>query len=93
MVHGGGIADRHDQRRRFALRRADRAKQVGRGEAGAGLFGTATVAVEIDISSVLLVDNDPAERLLPRNTGGRDVSRFARQESTEPASHHHGAER
>jgi len=33
MVHGGGIADRHDQRRRFALRRADRAKQVGRGEA------------------------------------------------------------
>jgi len=27
MVHGGGIADRHDQRRRFALRRADRAKQ------------------------------------------------------------------
>ena len=33
MVHGGGIADRHDQRRRFALRRADRTKQIGRGEA------------------------------------------------------------
>src|SRR5712671_2433761 len=33
VVHGGGIADRHDQRRRFALRRADRAKQVGRVEA------------------------------------------------------------
>jgi|SRR6516164_9888764 len=32
MVHGGGIADRHDQRRRFAVQRADRAKQVGRGE-------------------------------------------------------------
>ena len=33
MVHGCGIADRHDQRRRFALRRADRAKHIGRGEA------------------------------------------------------------
>ena len=33
MVHGGGIADRHDQRRRLALRRADRAKHIGRGEA------------------------------------------------------------
>src|SRR5215813_782407 len=33
MVHGGGIADRHDQRRRFARRRADRTKQIGRGEA------------------------------------------------------------
>jgi hypothetical protein len=33
MVHGEGIADRHDQRRRFALRRADRTKQIGRGEA------------------------------------------------------------
>src|SRR5947208_9658525 len=33
MVHRGGIADRHDQRRRFALRRADRTKQIGRGEA------------------------------------------------------------
>src|SRR6202158_830837 len=33
MVHGGGIADRHDQRRRFALRRADRTKQIGRGKA------------------------------------------------------------
>src|SRR3954465_6352922 len=32
MVHRGGIADRHDQRRRFALRRADRTKQIGRGE-------------------------------------------------------------
>src|ERR1700730_8991029 len=33
MVHGGGIADRHDQRCRLALRRADRTKQIGRGEA------------------------------------------------------------
>src|SRR5258708_22336588 len=33
MVHRGGIADRHDQRRGFALRRADRTKQIGRGEA------------------------------------------------------------
>src|SRR6202521_6016691 len=33
MVHRGGIADRHDQRRRFALRRADRTKQIGRGKA------------------------------------------------------------
>ena len=33
MVHRGGIADRHDQRRRLALRRADRTKQIGRGEA------------------------------------------------------------
>src|SRR6266481_7932411 len=33
VVHRGGIADRHDQRRRFALRRADRAKHIGRGEA------------------------------------------------------------
>jgi hypothetical protein len=33
MVHRGGIADRHDQRRRFALRWADRTKQIGRGEA------------------------------------------------------------
>src|SRR6266404_8159761 len=33
MVHGDGIADRHDQRRRLALRRADRAKHIGRGEA------------------------------------------------------------
>src|ERR1700726_3431087 len=33
MVHGGGIADRHDQRRRLALRRADRTKHIGRGEA------------------------------------------------------------
>jgi hypothetical protein len=33
MVHRGGIADRHDQRRCFALRRADRTKQIGRGEA------------------------------------------------------------
>src|ERR1700680_3838888 len=32
MVHGGGIADRHDQRRRLALRRADRTKHIGRGE-------------------------------------------------------------
>ena len=32
MVHGDGIADRHDQRRRFALRRAHRAKHIGRGE-------------------------------------------------------------
>src|ERR1700737_3600892 len=32
VVHGGGIADRHDQRRRFALRRADRTKQIGRSE-------------------------------------------------------------
>src|SRR5437588_4362200 len=33
MVHRDGIADRHDQRRRLALRRADRTKQIGRGEA------------------------------------------------------------
>src|SRR5690242_9708570 len=33
MVHGGGIADRHDQRRRFALRRADRTEHISRGEA------------------------------------------------------------
>src|SRR5690242_12691644 len=33
MVHRGGIADRHDQRRRLALRRAHRTKQIGRGEA------------------------------------------------------------
>src|ERR1700756_1627374 len=33
MVHRGGIADRHDQRCRFARRRADRAKHIGRGEA------------------------------------------------------------
>src|ERR1700730_16107002 len=33
MVHCGGIADRHDQRRCFALRRADRTKHIGRGEA------------------------------------------------------------
>jgi len=33
VVHRGGIADRHNQRRRFALRRADRAKHIGRGEA------------------------------------------------------------
>jgi hypothetical protein len=33
MVHRGGIADRHDQRRRLALRRADRTKHIGRGEA------------------------------------------------------------
>jgi hypothetical protein len=32
VVHREGIADRHDQRRRFALRRADRAKHIGRGE-------------------------------------------------------------
>jgi len=32
VVHRGGIADRHDQRRRFALRRAHRTKQIGRGE-------------------------------------------------------------
>jgi hypothetical protein len=32
MVHGGSIADRHDQRRRFALRRAHRTKHIGRGE-------------------------------------------------------------
>ena len=30
MVHREGIADRHNQRRRFALRRADRTKQIGR---------------------------------------------------------------
>ena len=30
---GGGIADRHNQRRRFALQRADRTKHIGRGEA------------------------------------------------------------
>src|SRR5438445_12504287 len=33
MVHRGGIADWHDQRRRFALRWADRTKHIGRGEA------------------------------------------------------------
>src|ERR1700758_2122527 len=33
MVHGGGIADWHDQRRRFALQRADRTKHIGRGKA------------------------------------------------------------
>src|SRR5205085_6320267 len=33
VVHGGGIADRHDQRRRLARRRADRTKHIGRGEA------------------------------------------------------------
>ena len=33
MVHRGGIADRHDQRRRLALRRTDRTKHIGRGEA------------------------------------------------------------
>src|SRR6476659_9469375 len=33
VVHRGGIADRHKQRRRFALRRADRTKHIGRGEA------------------------------------------------------------
>ena len=33
VVHRGGIADRHDQGRRFALRGADRAKHIGRGEA------------------------------------------------------------
>jgi hypothetical protein len=33
MVHRGGIADRHDQRRRFAFRRADRTKHIGRGKA------------------------------------------------------------
>lgn len=33
MVHRSGIADWHDQRRRLALRRADRTKQIGRGEA------------------------------------------------------------
>ena len=33
MVHRGSVADRHDQRRRLALRRADRTKQIGRGEA------------------------------------------------------------
>src|ERR1700757_492797 len=33
MVHRDGIADRHDQRRRLALRRADRTKHIGRGEA------------------------------------------------------------
>src|SRR3984893_1933854 len=32
VVHRGGIADRHDQRRRFALRRAGRTKQIGRSE-------------------------------------------------------------
>jgi hypothetical protein len=31
MVHGSGIADRHDQRRRFALRRADCTTHIGRG--------------------------------------------------------------
>src|SRR5260221_3333782 len=33
MVHRGGMADWHDQRRRFALHWADRAKHIGRGEA------------------------------------------------------------
>ena len=33
VVHGEGIADRHDQRRRLARRRANRAKHIGRGEA------------------------------------------------------------
>src|ERR1700758_5196469 len=33
MVHRDGIADRHDQRRRLALRRTDRTKHIGRGEA------------------------------------------------------------
>ncbi len=33
VVHRDGIADRHDQRRRLARRRADRAKHIGRGEA------------------------------------------------------------
>src|SRR5438132_5600705 len=33
MVHGGGIADGHDQRCRFALHWADRTKHIGRGEA------------------------------------------------------------
>src|SRR5437588_9194018 len=33
MVHRGSVADRHDQRRRLALRRADRTKHIGRGEA------------------------------------------------------------
>src|ERR1700722_14077659 len=33
MVHRGGIADRHDQRRRLARRRADRTKQIGRVDA------------------------------------------------------------
>ena len=33
VVHGEGIADRHDQRRRLGLRRAERAKHIGRGKA------------------------------------------------------------
>ena len=33
VVHGGGIAGWHDQRRRFARRRAHRTKQIGRGKA------------------------------------------------------------
>src|SRR5271170_232980 len=33
MVHRDGIADRHDQRRRFALQWADRTKHIGRGKA------------------------------------------------------------
>src|SRR4029077_10063250 len=33
MVHGGGIADWHDQRGRFALHWADCTKHIGRGEA------------------------------------------------------------
>ena len=33
VVHGNGIADRHDQRRCLALRRTDRTKHIGRGEA------------------------------------------------------------
>src|ERR1700747_801487 len=33
MIRRGGSADRHDQRRGLALRRADCTKQIGRGEA------------------------------------------------------------
>ena len=33
MVHRNGVADRHDDRRRFSLAWADRAKHIGRGEA------------------------------------------------------------
>src|SRR5438309_7129111 len=33
VVHREGIADWHDQRRRFALRGADRTKHIGRGKA------------------------------------------------------------
>jgi hypothetical protein len=32
-VHRDGVADRHDDRGRFAVSRADRAKHIGRGEA------------------------------------------------------------